>query len=363
MENINTNDRSCQHPEAARIPLTNGKGFHCDACGENVHDKHKKNEGQTENLSVSHSPAGRYKALQASKGKWTVWDNVECKTVKVDGIELFRRKNAVRIADEMNGTTVDSVPRVGGDKGKEIAKRQREKFIRDAQVAATSVAEKYQQLVQFNEQHAVLYRKFAVVAEEMRAEIKVVFHFFAQKKANEKLFGTYGTQDEWTQAVFGMTARNVRYHITPPKEQRLLPANTEPEPPQPASTDILPEIPEQDAEAKQDGGIEDADYTDIPPTPAADKKPTVPQLLADTKPSFAIGVSPADVVSNSAKENSRLILGYARSFARMMTDGEWQETVREVINGLQYELPDDEPEAQVMLNVVRTPSAEGEQVA
>jgi hypothetical protein len=362
MENINTNDRSCQHPEAARIPLTNGKGLHCGACGENVHDEHKKSEGQTENFSVSHSQAGRYQALQASKGKWTVWDKVECKTVKVDGIELFRRKYAVRIADEMNDTTVVSIPRVGGDKGRDIAKRQRHKFIKDAEAAATSVVEKYQHLVQLNEQHAILYRKFAVVAEEMRAEIKIVFYFFAHKKAYEKLFGTYGTQDEWTQAAFGMTARNVRNHITPPKELPLLPANTESEPP-PARTDILSEIPEQDAEPKQDGGIEDADYTDIPPTPAANEKPTVLQLLADTKPSFAIGVSPADVVSNSVKENSRLILGYARSFGRMMTESEWQETVREVINGLQYELPDDEPEVQVMLNVVSKPSPEGDQVA
>ena len=46
-----------------------------------------------------------------------------------------------------------------------------------------------------------------------------------------------------------------------------------------------------------------------------------------------------------------------------MTESEWQETVREVINRLQYELPDDEPEVQVMLNVVSKPSPEGDQVA
>jgi hypothetical protein len=100
--------------------------------------------------------------------------------------------------------------------------------------------------------------------------------------------------------------------------------------------------------------------TDLPEIPAGKdeaENPTLAESLADTKPTFAIGVSPADVVSNSVKENSRLILGYARSFGKLMTESEWQECVQEVIKGLQYELPDDEPEMQVTMNIV---PAEGE---
>lgn len=366
---------SCHHLEADRMPLTNGKGFHCDACGENVHDQSESNttscvspsadgpqqaEPETEKSSVSQTSGPRYKVVKANKQgnkvRWNVWGVAECKNIIRDGVQRFTKKNADRICDALNHVTVDAIPPVTGDEAKKLAKRQAEMERHNIEALATQVAEKYQQVLDLDQQRIALHRKASAVIKELWTEIKGVLNWFVSKAVNDKLFGLYGTQGEWTKAIFDMTPEGVKYHLKPKKAepQPLLTAGESPVKPPvtPPVTDTdinpdkLPEVPE-----KQDSDIEDAEFTEGG-SEEGEQKPTIPQLLADTKPLFAVGVSPADIVSNSVKDNSRLIINYARSFARMMTESEWQECVREVITGLQYELPDDEPTVQVRMNIV-----------
>lgn len=77
------------------------------------------------------------------------------------------------------------------------------------------------------------------------------------------------------------------------------------------------------------------------PKPHADPQPSILEMLGDTKPSFGIAVSPADVVRNAAADNARLILNFARSLFKLMTKSERRETVRIVLERLREEAGDD----------------------
>lgn len=266
---------------------------------------------------------------------------------------------AQAVADEYNsGTTVKSVAKSNDADVKKRAEaelaKQRKQHLKEVESVAARLVKTWNTMTDLDRQSEVIYRKYAEAVEEFKPQLENLRYEFRHLKEGETING-HTSLETWCPEFLGVTARTFRRGLQVPKQVPLLPAPVDGNPQQKP----LPEVPE-----KQENGIEDADYTDMPSTPEAEgeQQLTVPQLLADTKPSLAIGVSPADVVSNSVKDNSRLILQYARSFAKLMNEREWQDCLREVIKGLQYELPDDEPEVQMMLNVVPTPATEGEQV-
>jgi hypothetical protein len=312
-------------------------------------------KGNSDILSESQE-VKKYGIKQNGDGKkkrWMVTYTNGGVTSPVTSKQYKTEAEAQAVADEYNsGTTVKSISKSNADDVKKREKaenaelaKQRQQHLKEVESAAGRLVKTWKTLQGMEEQYYAFYRKLADVVAEFKPQLEDLRYEFRHLNEGETING-HTSLETWCPEFLGVTARTFRRGLQAPKQVPLLPASV----PEEMQPDDL------DGNAPHDN--------DLPEIPSSEKeeKPTIPQLLADTKPSFAISVSPADVVSNSVQENSRLILNYARSFARMMTESEWQETVREVIKGLKYEVPNDEPEVQVMLNVVPTPPTEGEQV-
>jgi hypothetical protein len=250
-------DRStCQHPN--RTDLKGGNGFRCDDCGAVVHNQNESGN-KTDTVSVSSSPDAlpRYTVRKADgqyKGKgvrWTVWNRKEGVNVKVDGVEFFRRKNADRIADENNGLTVKSVPPVSGDAGKDVAKRQRQEFVKKAEDAAQVIAKVCGDI---NASYSTFRRTASESIKAMETEMEIVRKFWKHKRDHETLLG-FKTSDEWSLAIFKCTYDHFCRVLNGLKNSKPL---LEKKPPQlgdgsnpPANGTPTPEIPE--AQAGEEG--------------------------------------------------------------------------------------------------------------
>jgi hypothetical protein len=213
--------------------------------------------------------------------------------------------------------------------------KARQIVIDGVQADAVAVAEKwvkYSELCEAEDEakrNRIVFRENFEGDAALRKRWQNVRDFFVKKKKHEFVTGKDGTQyftlPKWCEGECGVTYEYLRR--LDPRFAKL---------------------------KNQIAGRQETNPADLPEIPAGkdeSENPTLAESLADSKPTFAIRVSPADVESNSVKENSRLILGYARSFGKLMTESEWQECVREVIKGLQYELP-DEAAVQVTMNIV-----------
>lgn len=373
MENVTKAQKllegSCRHPEAERTELSNRKGFHCESCGANVHDK-----TQLSCVSSDQEPTqSRYKAVQAGT-KWTVFDD---QLGRQHGEKLYTQPKAKALADELNGLGVNSIglneeQKERSRKDKErLAKQQRKDELKaladDAKELAKQINEARKTYLEIQSASVT----FKGQIEKVRPLAERVLYGFKHLKDGENIDG-YTTATEWAKGTLGISYEWLRRCLNPETEikqvsvkegklDRFLPAATEPagatvtvHPEQPP----LPIIPKQDEEGVLDGEYEDASPEATVEQPQ--EKPTVAESLADTRPSFAIAISPADVAKNGAEANARVILGYVRSYAKHITLDEYQETVRLVIKGLQYELDDEEGAQLVQVRMTINPTTEGE---
>lgn len=134
----------------------------------------------------------------------------------------------VRLSKSESAATVNTVclNKDEHDRGKKDAEKQkkagRKRFIAQAESAAKVVEENYKQLVDLDKQDRAIYRKFAAVVEEMRPQLETVRHFFAHRKQDELLLGSYHTGDEWSNAVLNVSYRHLCRCLNPPAERPFL---------------------------------------------------------------------------------------------------------------------------------------------
>lgn len=276
------------------------------------------------------------------KKRWMVTYTNGGVTSPVTSKRYKTETEAQAVADDYNnGTTVKSISKSNADdvrKREEAEKaelaKQRQQHIKEVESAAARLVKTWKTLQGMEEEYYAFYRKLADVVAEFKPQLEDLRYEFRRLKKGETING-HTSLETWCPEFLGVTARTFRRGLQAPKQVPLLPAS-------------VPE--EMQPDDLEENAPQDNDLPEIPSS-ESEEKPTIPQLLADTKPSFAISVSPADVVTNSVRENSRLILNYARSYRKFMTASEWQECVQEVIKGLQLELDDDVHQAQVTVNL------------
>jgi hypothetical protein len=300
-------------------------------------------EAKSNSDILSESPAKKKYATKENgkngkKKRWMVtYTTPKGITSPVGSKKYNTEAEAQAVADEYNsGTTVKSISKSNADDVKKREKaelaNQRKQHLKEVESAAARLVKTWKTLEGMEEEYNAFYRKLADVVAEFKPQLEDLRYEFRRLKEGETING-HTSLETWCPEFLGVTARTFRRGLQAPKQVPLLPASL-PEEMQPNETNPadLPEIPAGKDEAEN---------------------PSLAESLADTKPTFAIGVSPADVVTNSVRENSRLILNYARSFGKLpsVSAKEWQEIVRLVIEGLQYEL-DDEPAVQVTMNIV-----------
>jgi hypothetical protein len=73
------------------------------------------------------------------------------------------------------------------------------------------------------------------------------------------------------------------------------------------------------------------------PVHPEDLRPTVPESLNETKPSFGIGISPANAVANGVEVNARLVMNFIKSFRKFISNGEYSDLVNKIITDLTLE--------------------------
>ena len=192
-------------------------------------------------------------------------------------------------------------------------KAARKAVIAEANASAKAIEALYKVCGDLDDQQEVLYRKFAEVVESLKPHFEIVQHFFAHKKKDECLEGTYNTFAEWTKAVLNVDQSTLRRALNPPVRHPLLPAptvstetdtNTTAEPPTESPSDT-------------DDEDEEADETEAP-TPSA--------------------VAAPERNLHSVQEMVQTTLGSVVSHYRFLTVDEKEEYLSQLVDKLQSEL-------------------------
>jgi hypothetical protein len=233
-------EASCNHPVPSRIPLTSGKGFHCESCGENIHvvpiGSEPKANRQTEQKSVSPKPE---KALRA--------------TVKSIGLNADQKERA----------------------NKDEAK-QRKEWLRTVESNAKRLIKNIEEAKALVEQANVLHRKFKDTVKESLPLLENVRYGFAHLRKGETIM------EETTGNAWSLRYLNVTYDYLcrvinklNGKTSLLLTDGTRVIAPAPETEAVetaidLPEVPE--AEADEKSGQQKEEEPQAPVRPALKRK-------------------------------------------------------------------------------------------
>jgi hypothetical protein len=276
----------CNHPVSSRTDLSKGDGFLCEDCGANI------------------------KVLPLNKPKTSGEVNKMFTSQGTTGTEPHKAK-----APNGSKATV-KVVRLSADE-KQLAKKdeaeQRKEYLQGIESNAKRLIKGMEEAVATGEQISALRVKFVDTVRELLPLFENVQDGFRHLRKGESIMGET-TAKEWSLRYIKVTYQHLARVI------RQLQGKSNP----PALLLI-------------DGSKL------LGPTE------TTINVDAVGAPSFAIGVSPADVVTNSAQKNARSLLSYLRSYGKHKEAAEWEETVRLVIRGLQDEL-DDTDETQLMVS-------------
>lgn len=312
----------CNHSLSSRTDLSKGDGFHCEDCGANIKvirlGKSKANS-QVNKMFTSQSET----AAEAPKAK--------AKQESKATVEVVRLN-----ADEKQLAKTDEA-------------KQRKEYLRGIEANAKRLIKGMEEAVATGEQISALRVKFVDTVRELLPLFENVQEGFRHLHKGESIMGET-TAKAWSLRYIKVTyqhlarvIRQLQGNSNPPAlllmdgSKLLEPTETTIDVDAVVKSEPIPPAAKKEAQPK--------------PTFEQPTQPNVMVSLADTKPSFAIGVSPADVVTNSAQENARGILNYVRSYGKHMTAAEWEETVHLVIRGLQYELDDADDTVQVQVEI------------
>jgi hypothetical protein len=319
---MRTNQSDCNHPVSSRTDLSKDDGFHCENCGVNIKViplNEPKAQRQVNKMFTSQREA----ATEAPKARAKKGSKATVKVVRLNADEEQLAKK-----DEVN---------------------QRKEYLRGIEANAKRLIKGIEDALATGEQISALRIKFVDTVRELLPLFENVQDGFRHLRKGESIMGMT-TAKAWSLRYLKVTYQHLARVI------RQLQGKSNP----PALLLMDGSKVLGPTETAIDGAVVTPEP--IPPTAKKEsqREPTVEQptqpnvmvSLADTKPSFAIGVSPADVLTNTAHENARSILNYVRSYGKHMNAAEWEETVRLVIEGLQYELDDAEHavEAEVQSN-------------
>ncbi len=375
-EGVQKQDRtSCPHPESSRTELKNGNGFRCEDCGAIVHDTNKT---QLSCVSPTNQAWPRYtvqpNGTNTKQTKWMVVCTTPQGVTTRFGKRLYGTEaDAQAEADELNkgvsAATIESVSsscsndlqarikaeQAAGKKAKqEAASRERKAWLDDLTAEAVALRDECHKLRELGEDIEIKRRTFKEMLERLRPRIGKVLHGFRHLHDGETVEG-YRRASDWAEGTFGVTYEWIRRCMKPAAEtpsiregnlQKLLPEGDDrAEQEDPTADSLLPTIPE-----KQEDGVVNDDVTDDTAPKQAEAaedadghgegKQTVTKLLADTTPSFAIAVSPADVASNDVDANVRIAMGWLRSWSKVVSADEYYDILHGIMNGIQDELRD-----------------------
>lgn len=373
-------NRGCRHPEGERVPLTNGKGFHCGTCGANVHTE-PGGVDETHTVCVSSGePTERYKPIRQSAGKgagWKVLDTVADKVVESEGQMKYRR--CLERCKELNakgivlGTGVNAaigeVPTVSLETRAAVEKAERQTRLQELN-SLTRQAQEFK--AGLGELRLKLNTTAAEFFFERKEQLVNVLDGFAHLRGNETIDGCR-TATDWAKSIGTSyeTLRRIRKRleaaqpvgIGTPLLSECNEGNPQQGNPQPkSSAECRSDSARKAAETRRKNAAAKSGEENEKPE---DKKPRAPQLLADTKPSFTISHSPVDDSETWAMEDAvRHIVSWTLHCLKGFALIEKRRIVEDVIGKLRDELAFEAPDASQAKrdkDVVTRVTVEGEE--
>jgi hypothetical protein len=284
---------SCAHPEAQRTRLSSGRGYRCEVCRTVVFD-------QTQEICVSPTA-----------------DTVR---LTKDEKALVRFRKADKRRDEL-------------------------KAINDA---AVQFVKNWKEAETFGNDIIKLHQKFSNVFEASKPLLETVLDGFAHLRKGEKIQG-HTTAKEWCTAVLGVSYERVR-QLRTAKLSLAEPIVIISDNPQQGNERPKLSAEGRSAPARKGAGTrkrnvaaKSGEENERP----EDETPSVPHILANTRPSFAIHDSAVDGSETFAKEDAaRRIVSWALSSIRQFTLIEKRRIVEEVIAKLRDEMIFDTADAR-----------------